>query len=293
MHHPNQDQHKVPQVYLKQFGYVDANKQWKVSVKERNEPFTRQKSIKSFTAKTNVFDLDSNDPTIIRIFEKLNCDLENGYPAIISELESGGMLSDKSYAFLLQLIANLLVRTDQWRDVVLSLLNSSAKAKFLQFITGHHCENEQAYKAIQEQPFYRRLIECSPEEALNRTMLYFMDHLMLRLWNYEIVIIQSQADKEWWTSTNPVITQNKMDGMEIFTKESEFYFPISPKYLAYLHCKASANQNNPLRSMMSNQVYTATDEQNVQLQHLILENSSEFIIIKGEFTYRKELNSSF
>ena len=68
MYHPNQDQHKVPQVYLKQFGYVDANNQWKVSIMERDSTFTRQKSIKSFTAKTNIFDLDSDDPTITRIF---------------------------------------------------------------------------------------------------------------------------------------------------------------------------------------------------------------------------------
>ncbi len=288
MHHSKQDQHKIPQVYLKQFGYVDANNQWKASVMERGGTFTRQKSIKSFTALTNVFDIDSHDPVITRIFEKLNCDLENGYHEIIADLDTKGNLSDKSYAFLLQLIANLIIRSDYWRETILDLLNTPGKARFLRFITGHHCKNEQEYKAIDQQPFYKILIESSPDKALNRAMLYFMDHLMLRLWNYEIVIIQSQEDKSWWTSTNPVVVHNQINGMEIFTNKSEIYFPISPTYLAYLHYKKSEDQVNSLRALTTNQIYLATDDQNTSLQNLILENPSDYIIIAGSYKYRRE-----
>lgn len=286
MNHPKQDQHKIPQVYLKKFGYVDTNKQWKVTVSRRGEAFTRQKSIKSFTAVTNVFDIESYDPIIRRIFEKLNCDLETGYHDIINDLDITGELTDKSYAFLLQLVANLITRSDYWRDLTLSLLNSPGKARFLQFITGHHCQNEAEYNTIDQQSFYRVLNESSPGDALNRAMLYFMDHLMLRLWNYEIVIIRSQDGKEWWTSTNPVVAHNKIEGMEIFAKESEFYFPISPTYLAYLHFKGSDDQTNPLRALATNQIYEADDAQNAALQQLILENPSDCVIIAGKFNYR-------
>lgn len=273
---------------MKQFGYKDSNKQWRVSTKEPADTFTRQKSIKSFTAMTNVFDIDSEDPVITRIFEKLNCDLENGYHEIINDLESSGNLSDKSYAFLLQLIANLLIRSDYWRDTVLELLNSSGKEIFLRHITVHHCESEQERENIDQQRFFRVLIESSPEEALNRVMLYFMDHLMERLWNYEIVIIKSQEDKPWWTSTNPVVVHNRINGLEMFAMESEMYFPISPAYLAYLHFEGSSDQENPLRALMTNKIYSADDDQNEHLQHLILENPSDCIIIAGEYKYRKE-----
>lgn len=288
MNHPKQHQHKIPQVYLKQFGYVNSNKQWKVSVKEVSDTFTRQKSIKSFTAMTNVFDIDSQDPVIRRIFEKLNCDLENGYHEIIADLESNGKLSDKSYAFLLQLIANLLIRSDYWRDTVLELLNSAGKEIFLRHLTIHHCESEQERKNIDQQPFFRVLIESSPEEALNRVMLYFMHHLMERLWHYELVIIKSQEGKSWWTSTNPVVVHNRIDGLEMLAMESELYFPISPTYLAYLHFEGSSDQENPLRTLMTNEIHEASDDLNEHLQHLILENPSDCIILAGEYKYRKE-----
>ena len=74
--------------------------------------------------------------------------------------------------------------------------------------------------------------------------------------------------------------------MEIFAKGSEFYFPISPKYLAYLHLKGSDDQTNPLRALTTNQIHEADDIQNAALQQLILENPSDCIIIAGEFAYR-------
>ncbi len=81
-----QDQHKIPQVYLKRFGYVDSNNQWKISIKIRGERFIRQKSIKSFNSVSNIFDIDSDDPRIPRMFEQLNSELETEYNNIINEL---------------------------------------------------------------------------------------------------------------------------------------------------------------------------------------------------------------
>lgn len=70
-HPEHQDQHKIPRVYLKQFGYKKRS-HWMVSVQSRKEKFTRQKSVGSFTATTNVFDIESEDDRFPRMFETLN-----------------------------------------------------------------------------------------------------------------------------------------------------------------------------------------------------------------------------
>ena len=283
----NQDQHKIPQVYLKKFGYQD-NGQWLLSVIKHGEKFTRQKSIKSFTIATNIFDIDSDDPRIPRMFEGLNCDLENEYNNILNDLDTKNNLSEKSYAFLIQIIANLIVRSDYWRDWVLGILNHENKEGFLRAILGHHCKDKEEFSKISERPFFRILADSPPDEVINRVLIHFIDHFLLRLWYFEIVIIKSQDGKPWYTSTNPVVVHNRVGPFNIFKKESEIYFPISPTYLAYVHHKDSEDKENPLRAYETNKIHTATDEQNENLQKTIISNPCDYCIIAGEFDYRAE-----
>lgn len=290
MYHPEQSQHKIPQVYLKCFGFRDKNNQWRISVIERGNTYTQQKSIKSFTAATNIFDIESQDPSVRRLIESgVNGVLEDSYLEIISDLEVNGQLSDKSYAYLLQFVANLMVRSDHWREMVTSLLDSSHKPLFLKQIMGHHCKNEQEFNAIHEQPFYSNLLLRSTDKAINTVLLYLMDHIMLRLWHYEIVIIKSQDEKPWFTSTNPVIAHNQINldhGFEMFSKDSEYYLPLSPSYLAYLHFPEADDKSNLLRALPTNQIHLATDAENQSLQYLITNNYSDFLLFAGEFKYR-------
>jgi hypothetical protein len=285
MTHPEQDQHKIPQVYLKKFGYEEKG-QWKVSVIKNGEKFTRQKSIGSFTAITNVFDIDSDDPRIPRMFERLNCDIENEYNNIVADIETNKKLSEKSYAFLLQLIANLIVRSDVWRDWALGLLKHENKQSFLKSILAHHCKDEEELMRIEERPFYRILVESKPEDVLNRVLIYFIDYFLIRLWHYEIVIIESQFKKPWFTTTNPVILNLKPKPFDIFSKESEIYFPLTPKHLLYLHHKDSLDKENELRQFETNRIYVATDDQTDKFQKLIISNMAEYVIIEGQFKYK-------
>ncbi len=281
----NQDQHKIPQVYLKKFGYINSNNQWKISVKSGDEKFIRQKSIESFTAVTNIFDIESDDLNIPRMFEQLNCNLETEYNNILSELENNGKLNDKSYAYLLQITANLIARSDYWREAILEMLQYENKENFLEAILGHHSKDNEEFQKIREQPFFRKLADSPPFEVINHTLLYFISYLMLRLWHYEIVFIQSPNERPWFTSTNPVIVHNRMEPMEIFNKDSEIYFPLSPNYLAYFHFRDSEDKENHLRAYESNKIYPATEDEYSSLQNIIIENPSDLLIIAGEFKY--------
>lgn len=287
MTHPEQDQHKIPQVYLKKFGY-EENGQWKVNVIKHGEKFTRQKSIGSFTAVTNIFDIDSDDPRIPRMFEGLNCDLENEYNNIVKDIETDKKLSDKSYAFLLQIIANLIVRSDVWRDWVLGLLKHDNKESFLKSILSHHCKDKEELKLIEERPFYRVLADSKPEDVLNRVLIYFIDYFLIRLWYFEVVIIESLDGKPWFTTTNPIVLNLKPKPFDIFSKESEIYFPLTPKYLIYLHHKDSTDKENQLRQFETNKIYVATDEQNAAFQKIIISNLADYAIIAGQFKYKVE-----
>ena len=284
----NQNQHKIPQVYLKTFGYVNQNEQWMVSVIKRGENFTRQKSIGSFASATNIFDIESDDPRIPRMFEHLNGDLETEYNNIVTELEDDGRLSNKSESYLIMLVANLIVRSDYWREVISGLLETDAKENFLQIILGHHCKDEEEFGRIRELEFFIVLAELPSAESINRVLIYFIDHLLLRLEHYEITFIQSQEDKPWFTSTNPVVVHNRTAPHEILTKESELYFPLTPDFLVYMHYKGSDDQTNVLRSYASNTVTLASDDQNAELQHFILDNDVEYVVFAGESHFRRE-----
>jgi hypothetical protein len=286
MNPPDQDQHKVPQVYLKKFGYKTENNQWKVSVLKRGERFTRQKSIESFTIVTNIFDIESDDPRIPRIFEELNGELENEFNHIIAELDAGKDLSDKSCAMLLQTAANLICRSDIWREFVLGILNHKNKENFLKTIVGHNAKNFEEFEKILELPHYKILVDLPAEKAVNRVLLYFFDHLWLRLQHFEVVVLKSQDGKPWFTSDNPIVLHNRTRRFEFLAAESEIYFPISPDYLIYLHFPGSKDKRNKMRGYSSNSIHEATDSQNEGLQKMIIRNSIEYLIVAGEFKYK-------
>lgn len=52
------------------------------------------------------------------------------------------------------------------------------------------------------------------------------------------------------------------------TLNSEVYFPLSPKYLAYLHFNNSIDKKKKLRQEKRNTVIVATDEQNIRASFL-------------------------
>ena len=218
----NQNQHIVPQVYLKQFGYK-FKEQSKVSVLKLGEKFTKQKSIKSFLAEINLFDIESEVPEIERIFEDLNCAIENEFSDIISDLENDRKLSEKSYAVLLQLIPNFIARSHTWRSFVHHMLESDAKENFLKVICVHLADS---FEDLENKDFFKFMMESSTEEAINRALMFFIDHLLRRIGHYEIVIIEAQEGKPWFTSDNPVVLENRTGRLEIMKKKAKSIFQL-------------------------------------------------------------------
>ena len=115
----DQGQHRISQIYLKQFGFKDVNKRWRISVHEIGNPGVHEKSIKSFTKETNIFDVtlfDDEIPEIRRYFESNSSRLENFYPSVIRKIKKKNEIDNLSRSILFQFVPNLLCRTYRFRD---------------------------------------------------------------------------------------------------------------------------------------------------------------------------------
>lgn len=281
----NQNQHKLPQVYMRQFGYL-FKKQWKVSVIKIGEKFTRQKSIESFLSENNIFKIENSFESLENIFEYLNGMIENEYLNLISDLENHNKLSEKSTFILLQLIPNLLCRTDTVRNFIKDIVISDSKVNFLKMIC---IENHMKSEDLESQKYFEVMVnEPISDGLINKILIFLSRYFQLRLLNYEVVILKSQEGKTWSTSDNPIIFENRYAKFDILTDDSEIYFPLNPKYLIYLHNKNSEDKSNNLRQKETNIVYEVNDEENNNLQRKILLNAIEHVIVEGEFKYKIE-----
>ena len=290
----NQLQHKLPQVYLKQFGYLERN-QWKISIIQRGEKFTRQKSIGSFTAETNIFDIESEDDRFPRMFETLNADLENLYPQVLNDISSNLKVSDKSWEILVQLTPNLMVRSDHWRNFIREILDSKQKETFLDITLSIHTKSLEELNELKKKYFYKIISDSElSRSTINKTLLHFLNYVFYHLRSLDLIILKAPEGKEFFTSDNPVVfNANQVEGkLGLFSIDTELYLPISKDYLAYFHYKESGKEF-PLRKLKSRGIYEVKDVlTKKQYDHVIREeiirNSDKLIIVPGKMEYKIE-----
>lgn len=282
---PNQKQHKLPRVYLKQFGYKVQN-QWKISILMKGEDSIKSRFVRSFSAETNIFDIDSEDDRIVRAFERLNGNLENEYWSILNDIEDNEYISEKSHAYLVQLVPNFIARSDYWRSFVKMMLESDRKETFLKTTLGFTTSSFEELKEISQKDFYRLLSEGEVNnDKINRTLIFFIGYIFNHTSNFDVVLFEAPPEEGWFTSDNPVIlklnTDKKIPG--VCGPDSEFYLPLSKRYLAYFHYKESRLTEPIFRSLENRRVYQILDvishEEYKKLNEKIVDNSSSLIII--------------
>ena len=275
---PIQRQHKIPQVYLKTFAIDSSNSCKQICILAKGDKQTRKKNIKSFDRHENFFDIKSDDSRIERVFEEMNGLLETHYPKILQELEQNQTLSVKHTSYLLQFAANMIGRSDVWRESIIETLNSDVKHLFIQHMIAHTFKTKEERENIEASELFKRLNSLSADEGINRMLMFFMSHLLERLWHFEITYFKAHADKGWFTSDNPVVMDNEPDGIEMLPKDSVLYFPLTPDYLAFIHYKKSTDTTNPFRKYESNKIHEVNDEEMNILTKTILNNASNYII---------------
>ena len=266
----NQNQHRISQVYLRKFGYKDNNgKNW-ISVWEIGSEFTDNKSIKSFTAEKNIFDLPFNDLKEKRKFEELNGDIESYYPKIIADLDENQKLSDKSKAYLISLIVNLLCRSNSFRKQIDNILRTNKRNYFLSEISIYHSDKgNQLIKSLK-----KIKLDFQLNLVLFSVWYYFCKKLTSS--NFDYVILKDFSNRGWATSDTPVVIMNNINEKTLLAKATEIYFPISPNYLFYLD-HMDNNKSNSLR-VNNQELVQSSEELHAKIHDIIWKNAEQFLI---------------
>ena len=267
---PFQGQHRIPQIYLKQFGYL-KNNEWYVSVYEIGKKTTSIEKINNFTKEINIYDLPFDELKGRRLFENLSSLIEDRFPKIISNLEYQKKLILKDSQFLNTIIANFICRSNSFRENLKEIINDNESLKLLiKKITKNKDEYEKLYTLVKI---------FKPEYQINIICYHIVFYLTLVLGQFEKTIIQANENLGWLTTDNPVCITNDNYLLSI---ESEIFFPISNKYLLFMYhpksTKVKQNLKN-LKKCMVNKIDSATFK---EITNKVVFNYNRYLIFNNE-----------
>lgn len=239
-----QKQHKVSQVYLKQFGY-EENGEWWISVYECGTKATSNIKIVDFTKEINVFDLPFEEPKLKRHFENNSNKIENHYLTIISNLNYQNILTAKNKDVLNHFVANILCRTSPFRCFINDLLiYSDTREKFINEITMFSDNSKEVEILLQK---------FKIDYQLNIAIGYLMNHLVHIFRRFKKIILKCKQEG-WLTTDSPVYLDKQGNSAWIIPLESEIYMPLSKDYCLFMFHPKSKFDSNSLRFLMEDKV---------------------------------------
>lgn len=240
-----QGQHRISQVYLRQFGYP-SDKPVKLSVYEAGKEITSNVKISDFTKEINVFDLPFTDPELKRHFENTSNIIETRYPVVISNLKHQNLLTSKDKDVLNHFVANILCRTYPFRTFIDNLLRQpDTRDKFINEMT-MFSDNSKETKDL--------LSLFKIDYQLNLAIGTLMNHLVHVFRSFNKVIIKGAENKGWLTTDSPIFHDKQGHHEWIVPIESEFYFPLSKDFCLFMYHPESEKNSNPLRELKPDRV---------------------------------------
>ena len=286
-----QNQHRVSQVYLKEFGYQTEGGPWKISALETDKfklmldldkLFFTQQNIKSTTAEYNIFDLVDGNPDNVTLLEDLNGKIETWYPTIIKDIKKNSELSEASEDILIQFISNLLCRVEPFRQLIFSHINSNNRLHFLRAMC--------VFQEDKGRGFVKILDELSIEAQLNPVCFVVMEHIMNKLSCFDYVILNEYQNRGWITSDNPVILDNNISSNSIFSIDTEVYFPLSKDFCIFFSHPNAKVKNNILRTYRNKSFINATKEIQEMIYEKVRINADKLIFFPLEINKYSSLN---
>jgi len=267
----NQNQHRVSQVYLKQFATaIDGD--WLLSVYGPGSQTTEQVSVKEFTAANNIFDHPYGDIEFRRNFEIQCGRVETLYPVVLSNLDNQKQLTDKNVDVLVHFIASLLTRSKAFTEFIALILgDQKARQRFIAEITVFNPELKPLLK--------RTLPKIPADKQLNALLGTITQHLVEVLRNFDFTVIKNPDDIFWATSDNPVILDKKDNFEWLISVDSELYMPLSRNYCLFIFHPDASDRSNSLRNgkcQLINRIDDATFE---RVQQKIIRNLINYFII--------------
>jgi hypothetical protein len=278
-----QGQHIIPDVYLKQFSFTTKGNHQKIKVLEKGKIGVQEQFVKSFNKVDNIFDIDSDVPEIERVFEEYHGLFETQYPNILKELSDKYFLADKEYSLLVQFTSNIISRSLTIREQIFFILQSDAKANFLNEVIDHVYLKEDELNSFNKDELFTNLVNMEPDKLINRVLMFFNEYLFIRLQYFKVIFFKAPEGKSWFTTNNPVLLENNLGRFNFLMPESDIYFPLNLKYLAYFHCDNSNDKSNILRNYSENTINAFPDNLFDELTKRIIANMSEYIVCPPEY----------
>jgi hypothetical protein len=281
----NQKQHKVSQVYLKHFGYKKNEEFW-LSILEIGKTETENIRVNDFTIETNIFDLPFEDFEIRRGFENMSNQIENHYNILISNLHNQKQLNSKDTKFLYFFVANILCRTNPFRNFINGLLTDNlTREKFISEIS--HFSNDK--KDIE---FVLNYFE--KENQLNIILETIMHYLANVFKHFNKVFIKDFNNIGWLTTDSPVHLDTQGKYGVLIPIESEIYLPLSKDFCLFMYHPSSEIQTNPLRSLKKDKINEIDFDTFDKVTKKITFDYDKYLVFNTEFEPTKiELNKKY
>jgi len=270
MHPENQNQHRVSQIYLKQFGY-EKDKEWWVSVYRLGHNSTENLPICTFTAEFNIFDAPYGDLDFRRNFEIQCSKVESHFPVIISNLINQKQLTEKNIEVLCHFIASLLSRSIPFTAFIEMILRDKlAKKRFVEEIS-MFSESKQVLEDV---------LNIVPVELqLNTILGSITAHLVEVLRHFNFLVIEKPSQISWMTTDNPVVLDKKGNFEWLLSPDSEIYLPLSNTFCLFGFHDGATDKTNSLRSFRKSKINKIKFEHFEEIQKKISLNLSKYLIM--------------
>ena len=263
-----QEQHRVSQVYLKQFGYQSEG-EWYIHTYQKGKADSIE-LISKFTAETNIFDLPYQDFKLRRHYEKTIGIVENEYRRVISNIQNQKRLIAKDREILCHFISTLIARSKPHQSFLKGVLEVPEwKEKLINEITSLTKNYSRAKEYINHVP---------KELEVNATIGFVTNHFIKAFLNFQFIIVKSIPKENWMTSDNPVIIDRKID-TNLIGVNTEIYFPLSRELLLFMYHNKSTNKDNPIISLKIDRVNSINEKIFESTLEKIIINESEYVII--------------
>lgn len=274
----DQNQHIIPQTYLKQFGYKDNHGRWKVPtfnieeiplMNRISKTLVIQSNIESLLRAKNIYDI-SGIPGNEKQLEKTFKILEDNYPLIVTEIDNTKKISSESKQKLITFISFLFIRTSDFREIAEHIIRSKNR-DYISAVIG---DNQKRISNILSLPI---------KEAITYLIAFSGFYISRVLSHFKIVLIETIDIEKWATTDNPVLIQCKTTGkvIDFLGIDTEILCPISKDYLVFIFHPDSNFSQNKLRKLIPNQVNKISKKlyENIWYQLVDKSRVTKYIIV--------------
>lgn len=243
MVHPDQEQHRISQVYLRSWSFKNKRNADTLCLIRYGNSVTFYQTVREFTAETNLFDTTLFDEGQERFFDRQSGIAETNFDKVLKALAAGGY-DGQVRIYLAEFASNLFVRQKSTFDFFRFIVERKPlREKLYREIVSFEEKDADLIEAVYEE------MAIDPDHTLDNkvsaVLLQAWKHFMEVFKRFNHVILKAPEDRDWFATTNPVIVKKMgRDGYAIGAK-SEIYFPISKEWLVYMYLDG-ADIKNPL-----------------------------------------------